>query len=133
LVADEVRFAADLYRGTAEAFDRYRPPYPAAMPADLVRRAGVSGRGRLLDLACGAGRLAFPVRRWFAEAWAVDQEPDMVKVVRAKAAAEQARNLQPVLSSAETLDDTVDRTEKDNDRTRSKGSRLVPPEGERCH
>jgi SAM-dependent methyltransferase len=43
------------------------------------------------------------MRRWFAEVWAVDQEPDMVKVVRAKAAAEQARNLQPVLSSAETL------------------------------
>jgi hypothetical protein len=43
------------------------------------------------------------LRRWFAEVWAVDQEPDMIKVVRAKAAAEQARNLQPVLSSAETL------------------------------
>jgi SAM-dependent methyltransferase len=78
-------------------------PYPAAMIADLVRRAGVSGRGRLLDLACGTGQLAFPLRRWFAEVWAVDQEPDMIRVVRAKAAAEQARNLQPVLSSAETL------------------------------
>jgi ubiquinone/menaquinone biosynthesis C-methylase UbiE len=103
LAADEVRFAADLYRGTAAAYDRYRLPYPAAMTADLVRRAGVSGRGRLLDLACGTGQLAFPLRRWFAEVWAVDQEPDMVKVVRAKAAAERARNLQPVLSSAETL------------------------------
>jgi len=102
-VADEVRFAADLYRGAAAAYDRYRLPYPAAMTADLVRRAGVSGRGRLLDLACGTGQLAFPLRRCFAEVWAVDQEPDMVRVVRAKAAAEQARNLQPVLSSAETL------------------------------
>ena len=103
-MTDEVRFAADLYRGTAVAYDRYRLPYPAAMIADLVRRAGVSGHGRLLDLACGTGQLAFPLRRWFAEVWAVDQEPDMVEVVRAKAAAEQARNLQPVLSSAETVD-----------------------------
>src|SRR5215472_2745558 len=102
-VADEVRFATDLYRGAAAAYDLYRRPYPAAMTADLVRRAGVSGRGRLLDLACGTGQLAFPLRRWFAEVWAVDQEPDMVQVVRAKAAAEQARHLQPVLSSAETL------------------------------
>ena len=98
-----MRFAADLYRGAAAAYDRYRLPYPAAMTADLVRRAGVSGRGRLLDLACGTGQLAFPMRRWFTEVWAVDQEPDMIRVVRARAAAEQARNLQPVLSAAETL------------------------------
>jgi SAM-dependent methyltransferase len=103
-VADEVRFAADLYRGAAAAYDRYRLPYPAAMIADLVQRAAVSGRGRLLDLACGTGQLAFPLRRWFAEVWAVDQEPDMVKVVRAKATAAEARNLRPVLSSAEALD-----------------------------
>jgi SAM-dependent methyltransferase len=57
----------------------------------------------LLDLACGTGQLAFPLRRWFAEVWAVDQEPDMVQAVRAKAAAEQAENVQPVRSSAETL------------------------------
>ena len=38
-MADEVRFAADLYRGTAAAYERYRLPYPAAMTADLVRRA----------------------------------------------------------------------------------------------
>ena len=85
-MADEVRFAADLYRGAAADFEQYRPPYPAAMTADLVRSAQVSGRGRLLDLACGTGQLAFPLRGWFAEVWAVDQEPDMVEAVRAKAA-----------------------------------------------
>ena len=103
-MADEVRFAADLYQGAAETYDRYRLPYPAALTADLVRRAGVAGGGRLLDLACGTGQLAFPLRGWFAEVWAVDQEPDMVEVVRAKAAAQQAQNLRPVLSNAEALD-----------------------------
>jgi SAM-dependent methyltransferase len=99
-----VRFAADLYRGTAAAYERYRLPYPAAMTADLARLAQVSGRGRLLDLACGTGQLAFPLRHWFAEVWAVDQEPDMVDVVRAKAAATaEAPNVRPVVSSAETL------------------------------
>jgi SAM-dependent methyltransferase len=102
-MADEVRFATDLYRGTAEAYERYRLPYPAAMTADLVRSAQVSGRGRLLDLACGTGQLAFPLRGWFAEVWAVDQEPDMVEAVRAKAAATGASSLRPVVSSAETL------------------------------
>ncbi len=100
---EEVRFAPDLYRGTAAAYERYRLPYPAAMIADLTRGAQVSGRGRLLDLACGTGQLAFALRRWFAEVWAVDQEPDMVEAVRAKTATAGALNVRPVVSSAETL------------------------------
>jgi SAM-dependent methyltransferase len=102
-MADEVRFAADLYRETAAAYERCRLPYPAAMTADLVRSAQVSGRGRLLDLACGTGQLAFPLRGWSAEVWAVDQEPNMVDAVRAKAAAAEAWKLRPVVSSAEPL------------------------------
>jgi SAM-dependent methyltransferase len=116
---DEVRFAADLFRGTAGFYDRYRLPYPDAMIEDLVHRAGVSGTGRLLDLACGTGQLAFPLRRWFREVLAVDSEPDMAEMVRAKAAktataadaaagaadaaAGAAGEVRPVLSSAETL------------------------------
>jgi hypothetical protein len=37
-MGDEVVFAADLYRGSAGFYDRYRPPYPEAMLADLARR-----------------------------------------------------------------------------------------------
>jgi len=99
-----VRFAADLYRGTAGYYDRYRLPYPEAMITDLVRTARISGRGRLLDLACGTGQLTFPLRQWFGEVWAVDSEPDMAEVVRAKAAAVGARNVRPIMSAAETLD-----------------------------
>src|ERR1700759_2061481 len=73
------------------------------MTADLVRRAGVSGRGRLLDLACGTGQLAFPLRHWFAEVWAVDQEPGMVEVVRAKATIAGAPNFRRAVWSAEAL------------------------------
>ena len=103
-MADEVRFATDLYQGTAGYYDRYRRPYPQAMIEDLNRRAEAPGRGRLLDLACGTGQLAFALRRWFGEVWAVDQEPDMVEFVAAKAAAAGAADLRPVVSSAESLD-----------------------------
>ncbi len=103
-MGDEVVFAADLYRGSAEFYDRYRLPYPEALLADLARRAGVSGRGCLLDLACGTGQLAFPLRRWFSAVWAVDQEPDMAEMVRGKAAAAGDGNVRPVVSSAEALD-----------------------------
>jgi ubiquinone/menaquinone biosynthesis C-methylase UbiE len=73
------------------------------MITDLVCRVEVSGRGRLLDLACGTGQLAFALRRWFAEVRAVDQEPDMVDLVRAKAAAAGAGDVRPVVSAAEIL------------------------------
>jgi SAM-dependent methyltransferase len=97
------RFAADLYRGTAGYYDRYRLPYPEAMTRQLIQRAGVSGRGRLLDLACGTGQLTFPLHQWFAQAWAVDREPDMVQAVRAKADAIGARAIRAIVADAESL------------------------------
>src|ERR1700677_3284794 len=101
---DEVRFEADLFQGTARYYDQYRLPYPAAMLTDLVQRARPPEHGRLLDLACGTGQLTFPLLRSFSEAWAVDQEPDMVQAVRAKATAAGAGNVRPVVANAETLD-----------------------------
>jgi SAM-dependent methyltransferase len=103
VMSDEVTFSPDLFRGKAQHYDRFRLSYPDALISDLVRRTGPSGRGRLLDLACGTGQLAFALRSSFAEVWAVDQEPDMIEVVRSKAAAGTGR-VRPVVSSAEELD-----------------------------
>jgi SAM-dependent methyltransferase len=77
-------FRTDLYRGTAGAYDRFRPPYPAALIADLITRTGADGTGRLLDLACGTGQAALAMASSFAEIWAVDQEPDMIEFARHK-------------------------------------------------
>jgi SAM-dependent methyltransferase len=79
-------FRADLYRGTARAYDQFRPPYPAGLIADLSARTGADGSGRLLDLACGTGQVAFALSAGFAEIWALDQEPGMIHVAREKAA-----------------------------------------------
>jgi SAM-dependent methyltransferase len=103
VMRDEVTFSPDLFRGKAGYYDRFRLSYPDALISDLVRRTRPSGRGRLLDLACGTGQLAFALRSSFAEVWAVDQEPDMVEVVRSKAAA-GIGGVRPVVSSAEELD-----------------------------
>jgi SAM-dependent methyltransferase len=82
-----VNFRPDLYRGTAVYYDRYRPPYPDALIDDLVLRTGADGTGRLLDLACGTGHVCFALCGWFAEIWAVDQEPEMISLARQNAAA----------------------------------------------
>lgn len=103
-MGNETHFSTDLYQGTAGYYDRYRLAYPTSLLTHLVDSALVSGRGRLLDLACGTGQLAFPLSPHFAEVWAVDQEPDMVETVRAKAAAQGVEDLRPVVASAETLD-----------------------------
>ncbi|MFG2128726.1 class I SAM-dependent methyltransferase [Streptomyces sp. NPDC048751] len=99
----EVRFEPGLYRGTAGHYDRFRLPYPDAMITDLVRRAAPSGRGRLLDLACGTGQLTFPLRDRFADVWAVDAEHDMTGLVRAKAVAVGASHIRAVTAGAEEL------------------------------
>jgi SAM-dependent methyltransferase len=100
---EKLHFAVDLYQGTAEHYDRYRLPYPEAMLEDLLARAEVSGQGRLLDLACGTGQLTFPLRRSFAEVWAVDREPDFVQMVQDKADKLGAGNVRPIKTDAETL------------------------------
>jgi len=79
-------FRADLYEGTARAYEQFRPPYPAGLIADLSARTSADGRGRLLDLACGTGQVAFALSADFAEIWAVDSEPGMIDVARDKAA-----------------------------------------------
>jgi SAM-dependent methyltransferase len=85
------RFRADLYQGTAEYYDAYRPPYPRELIDKLTARVGADGTGRLLDLACGTGQVAFALRDSFAEIWATDQEPDMIAVAARKAAGDGAR------------------------------------------
>ncbi|MEW2403284.1 methyltransferase domain-containing protein [Streptomyces sp. NPDC046862] len=96
-------FEPGLYQGTADYYDRFRLPYPDAMIADLARRAAPSGRGRLLDLACGTGQLAFPLSGRFADVWAVDAEPGMTEKVRARASAAGAAHIRTVTAGAEDL------------------------------
>ena len=99
------RFRADLYRGTAGWYDAYRPPYPPELINELADRAGADGTGRLLDLACGTGQVAFALRDRFAEIWAADQEPDMIDMASSKAAASgDAARFRFLTGAAEDLD-----------------------------
>jgi SAM-dependent methyltransferase len=98
------RFRSDLYQGTAHYYDRYRVPYPAALIDDLVIRAGLSGKGRLLDLACGPGRVTFALSDHFVEILAIDQEEESVDYARALAAERGAPHIHWRAGRAEDLD-----------------------------
>jgi SAM-dependent methyltransferase len=58
---------------------------------DLAIRVRADGTGRLLDLACGTGQVAFALRDRFGEIWLADQEPGMIAVAGRKAAGDTAR------------------------------------------
>ena len=93
-----------LFAGTAESYARYRVPYPCELLEDLRHRAGVTGDGRLLDLACGPGRVALPLATFFSEVWAVDQEPEMVEVGRTHAKRQGLTNVRWIVGRAEEVE-----------------------------
>ncbi|HEX5501996.1 MAG TPA: class I SAM-dependent methyltransferase, partial [Thermomicrobiales bacterium] len=97
-------YPADAFAGTARYYARYRPPYPPALLDDLRRRAVVTGAGRLLDLACGPGRVALPLAPFFGEVWAVDLEPEMIEVGREEAARRGATNVRWTVGRAEDVE-----------------------------
>ena len=94
---------ADAFSGTAESYARFRPPYPDELLDDLRRRADLTGEGRLLDLACGPGRVALPLAEYFSEVWAVDQEPEMIEVGRAQAEQQGLSNIRWLVGRAEEI------------------------------
>lgn len=96
-------FPADAFAGTACYYARYRVPYPRALTDDLLKRAGGSGDGRLLDLACGPGRIAIPLASSFQEVWAVDREPEMIEIAQQDAKDRGITNIRWMVGKAEDL------------------------------
>lgn len=103
-MTSEPEFAPDLYRGTAELYDRFRLPYSPRLINQLLADVRPSGDGRALDLGSGTGQLAFALGTAFAEVWAADPEPDMIGVIRSKITAGGEHNIRPVLTTAQDLD-----------------------------
>jgi ubiquinone/menaquinone biosynthesis C-methylase UbiE len=96
-------FPPDAFAGTASYYLRYRVPYPQALMSDLIKRARVTGRGRLLDLACGPGRIALALVSSFREVWAVDLEPEMIAVGQQAAAQRSVNTITWIVGRAEAL------------------------------
>lgn len=94
----------DAFSGTAEAYARFRPPYPQALIDDLMERTGKAHNGRLLDLACGPGRVALAMAHAFDEVWANDLESEMLEVGKLEAARRGVSNVRWLLGRAEDVD-----------------------------
>ena len=91
----------DAFAGLAEDYVRYRVPYPREMLDAFLAEARLPESPRLLDLACGPGRVSLPIADRFAEVWAVDQEPDMIVAGEREAARRGAGNVRWFVGRAE--------------------------------
>jgi ubiquinone/menaquinone biosynthesis C-methylase UbiE len=89
------------FAGTAEAYLRYRPPYPKALLASLVAQARLPGSAVLLDLACGPGRVTLDIAASFEHVDAIDLEAEMIEAGRREAARRGVRNVQWRVGRAE--------------------------------
>ena len=102
-VAGELRYRTDLFKGTAEYYDRFRPPYPAVLLDDLRAKVPLGSGARLLDLACGTGQIAFGLAADVAEVWAVDQETESIEFARCKAESLEVTNIRWIAAAAEEV------------------------------
>lgn len=91
-------FAGD----TASFYARYRRTYPAELLAHL-REFGRGGGGRLLDLGCGTGTLAFQLAPCFEHAVGIDPEPDMLREAKRAARERGIRNIEWIRGSSAEL------------------------------
>ena len=97
-------FRPDAYAGLADDYARYRLPYPRQVLEGFLKDACLPPGARLLDLACGPGRVALPIADRFAEVWAVDLEPDMIEVGRREAKRLGLRHVHWAVDRAEDFD-----------------------------
>jgi len=74
------------FETTAETYERFREPYPAAFFAKLAERLGLDGNERLIDLGTGPGILALGFASYVGSVLGVDPEAEMITVARANAA-----------------------------------------------
>jgi SAM-dependent methyltransferase len=70
----------------------------------MLERSRAAGGGRLLDVACGPGRLTLALASSFAETWAVDQEPEMIEAGRREAERRGMGGMTWMVARAESIE-----------------------------
>jgi 2-polyprenyl-3-methyl-5-hydroxy-6-metoxy-1,4-benzoquinol methylase len=97
-------FRANAFAGTVDDYVRYRPAYDARMVHEMLDRAALPSGARLIDLACGPGRLTFAIADHFADGLAVDLEPEMIAAARVEAARRGVGHIRWIVGRVEDLE-----------------------------
>ena len=92
-----------LYQGSALYYVRGRPPYAPGFADHLARALSLNGQGRLLDVGCGPGVLAFSLAHLFAEVVGVDPDVGMLAEADRRASSTGIDNASWAQTRAEDL------------------------------
>jgi SAM-dependent methyltransferase len=79
---------------TAVAYDRGRPPFPAAAVADVVAQLGLTPASAVLDLGAGSGRFTQTLASLVSHVIAVEPSPGMLDALRRRMPTIDARSRQ---------------------------------------
>lgn len=93
----------NLFKGTADFYAKYRTPYLEIMLENLVKDTNIRKEDKLLDLACGPGRLSIPLAKYFNEVVAIDLEEEMIFEGKRIANKIGINNIQWIIGKAEDL------------------------------
>ena len=97
-------YPKDAFEGTADYYSRFRVPYPHVLIDNLIEQVKPPQNGILLDLACGPGRLTFPLARYFNKVIAVDIDPGMIAVGKDEANKQGINNIEWFTGRAEEVE-----------------------------
>ena len=99
----KLNYSSDAFEGTADYYIRYRIPYPKVLIGDLLKRSNIPPKSKLLDIACGPGRIAIPLAPHFTQVLANDAEPEMINAGKREAGKAGIKNIKWILDKAEKL------------------------------
>lgn len=104
LIYKKPEFPADAFEGTSDYYQYFRIPYPQILIEKLFELVKPVQRDLLIDLACGPGRLTFPLADKFNRIIAVDREAGMIKTGMKTSEEANVQNIKWFTGDAEDLD-----------------------------
>jgi len=97
-------YPIDAFAGTADYYSLFRVPYPQILIDNLIEQVKPPQNGILLDIACGPGRLTFPLASYFNKVIAIDIDPGMIAVGKDEAKNNGFNNIEWITGRAEELE-----------------------------
>lgn len=91
----------DPFGGTAGYYASYRYDYPVQIAQIIASAFGLDGKGRLLDVGCGTGKLAFLLKPLFEQVVGIDRSASMLAEAESQAKYQGITGISWVLGPAE--------------------------------